>query len=206
MKTALMLGPADHGRPITRDEFDAAMGQEGYCYELIEGKVYVSPLPNLPHDRICEWIEGLLHEYGRAHPEQLNYISGRARVIVPGEEDTTNPGPDIAGYRGFPRRMPLSEISWDDVSPILVGEVLSEDNPEKDLVRNVDLYLHVPSIREYWILDPREDPDRPTLRVYRRRGTRWQRPIDVAPGETYTTPLLPGFALLLDPHAEGTKP
>ena len=73
-------------------------------------------------------------------------------------------------------------------------------------LRNVELYLRVPSIREYWIFDPRQDPDRPTLRVYRRRGSRWQRPVDVAPGETYTTPLLPGFALLLDPHAEGTQP
>jgi hypothetical protein len=49
MKTVLVLGPADHGRPMTREEFDAARDQEGYHSELIEGKAYVSPLPNLPH-------------------------------------------------------------------------------------------------------------------------------------------------------------
>jgi Uma2 family endonuclease len=206
MKTVLMLGPADHGRPITREEFDAARGQEGYRYELIEGKVYVSPVPNLPHDFICEWVDSLLDGYRRTHPENLNYLSGKARVYVPGEEESTSPEPDLAGYRGFPHHLPLSDLSWEDVSPILVAEVVSDDNPDKDLVRNVELYLRVPSIREYWIFDPRQDPDRPTLRVYRRRGNRWQRPIDLAPGETYTTPLLPDFALLLDPHAEGTQP
>jgi Uma2 family endonuclease len=206
MKTALVLGPADHGRPITREEFDAARGQEGYRYELIGGKVYVSPLPNLPHERILGWVEEALRDYRRAHPEVLNFVTGPARVIVPGEDETTNPEPDLAGYRDFPHHLPLAEVSWDDVSPILVAEVVSEDDPDKDLVRNVGLYLRVPSIREYWVFDPRDDPDRPTLRVYRRRGTRWQRPLDVAPGETYTTRLLPGFALLLDLHAGGPQP
>ena len=85
--------------------------------------------------------------------------------------------------------------------PILAAEILSEDNADKDLVRNVRLLLLVPSVREYWIFDPREDPDRPSLMVYRRRGASWQRPITLAAGETYTTKLLPGFSLLLDPLA-----
>ena len=62
------------------------------------------------------------------------------------------------------------------------------------------LFLQVPSIKEYWILDPRDDPDRPTMLVYRRRGLRWQNVIEVAFGESYRTRLLPGFELLLDPH------
>ena len=59
------------------------------------------------------------------------------------------------------------QVSWEDVSPILVAEVLYASDPYKDLVRNVELYLRVPSIREYWILDGRDfrrrtDPDRPS--------------------------------------------
>jgi hypothetical protein len=49
-------------------------------------------------------------------------------------------------------------------------------------------------------LDPREDSNRPTLTVYRRRGARWQRPIELAYGDTYATRLLPGFELLIDPR------
>jgi Uma2 family endonuclease len=59
--------------------------------------------------------------------------------------------------------------------------------------------LQVPSIREYWVIDPREDADRPTLLVFRRRGRRWQRTIPVPAGTTYATRLLPGFELLIDP-------
>jgi Uma2 family endonuclease len=91
-------------------------------------------------------------------------------------------------------------MRWQDVSPVLVAEVLSEDTADKDLVRNLGLYLQVPSIREYWILDPRASPDHPALTVYRRRGRRWQRPINVPAGGTYSTRLLPDFSLLLDPH------
>ena len=58
------------------------------------------------------------------------------------------------------------------MSPILVVEVLFDADPYKDLVRNVDLYLQVPSIREYWLLDARYSADEPTLIVHRRRGKR----------------------------------
>ena len=79
--------------------------------------------------------------------------------------------------------------------------MISADTAEKDLVRNRRLYLQVPSIREYWILDPREGVEGLTMLVYRRRGRRWAACLTVAPGATYTTPMLPGFPLVLDPHA-----
>jgi Uma2 family endonuclease len=94
----------------------------------------------------------------------------------------------------------LREVRWQDVSPLLVGEILSLDDPDKDLVRNVQLYLQVPSIEEYWLLDTRGDPNRPTMRVYRRHGAKWRSPIELSYGDTYTTKLLPGFQLLLDPR------
>jgi hypothetical protein len=55
----------------------------------------------------------------------------------------------------------------------------------------------VPSIREYWILDPLTDADRPTLTAHRRRGRGWQKPVVVGPGGTYTTRLLPGLTLAI---------
>ena len=68
------------------------------------------------------------------------------------------------------------------------------------LERNRELYLEVPSIREYWIVDPRADADRPSMTVLRRRGQRWQRPIAVPAGGVYSTRLLPGFTLHLGPQ------
>ena len=89
---------------------------------------------------------------------------------------------------------------WKFINAILVVEVLSADTAMKDLERNVPLYLQVPSIREYWIVDSREHPDQPMLIVYRRRGKRWQKPIEVPSGGTCETKLLPGFKLLVDPR------
>jgi Uma2 family endonuclease len=118
-------------------------------------------------------------------------------VFVPGRSATTAPEPDLAAYHDFPLHLPRRQRRWQDHSPVLVVEIISADTAEKALVRNRNLYLQVPSIREYWILDPREDADRPSMLVYRRRGQRWQNPIQIPAGGTYTTRLLPDFVLVL---------
>lgn len=200
MKTQLYLTPADQGRPLTYDEFEHADGQEGFWYELIHGKLEVSPLPNMPHDVLRDWLQDKLRAYSLLHPDELSKVSGPVRVFVPGERAVTAPEPDVAGYRSFPQDRPIAMMRWQDYTPILVAEILSAENANKDLARNVELYRRIPAIREYWIIDPRRNPDRPSMLVYRRRGDRWQRPIPVAFGETYTTRLLPDFALVLDPH------
>ena len=196
------FGPKDHGRAMSLEDFLASSGEPGYKYELIDGRVYVSPAADQPHDSLDTWLFRVLLDYSRAHPEVVNYVSPSARVFVHGRRAATCPQPDLAAYHDFPHHLPLRQRRWQDLSPLLVVEIISEDTAEKDLERNVELYLEVPSIREYWVIDPRSDPDRPTLRVYRRRGARWQKPIEVAYGETYASPrLLPGFALLVDPRS-----
>ncbi len=197
MATLLKLGPADHGRPMTLEEFDASVGEEGYKYELIEGKVYVSPQPNLPAGWVERWLYKKVDSYSELHPEIINYVYNKTRVFVPRDEHHTNPEPDLAAYQDFPLDDPLPEMQWQNVSPILVAEVLSDDDPDKDLVRNVGLYREVLSIREYWIIDPRDDPQFPSMIVYRRKGSRWRK-IEIESGGTYTTRLLPGFELILD--------
>jgi Uma2 family endonuclease len=200
MPTLLYLTPRDHGRSLTLEEFERSSGQEGYHYELINGRLHVSPLPDLPHDCLSSWLAQKLRVYAESHPETVNQVRGPARVFVPGRRRTTAPEPDLAVYQDFPLHLPIAQRRWQDAHPFIVVEILSADTADKDLERNLDLYLQVPSIREYWILDPREDPDRPSLTVHRRRGRRWQNVIEIAAGETYTTRLLPDFALTLDPR------
>jgi Uma2 family endonuclease len=145
-----------------------------------------------------DWLSTKLRQFSEEHPAVINFISGKARVFVPRRQGPTAPEPDQTAYQDFPFHLPRRQLRWQDVSPLLVAEILSGD-PDKDLVRNVELYREVPSIKEYWVIDTREDPDHPTLRVYRRSGKRW-RIIDLAFGETYTTRLLPGFSLVVDPR------
>jgi Uma2 family endonuclease len=200
MATLLKIGPADHGKPLTYEDFVSADWEEGYQYELIDGKLYVSPTPNLPQDFIEAWLYKKFLLYQEQHPEVIQHLSNKGRVFVPDRPGVTNPEPDLALYDHFPRDRPFDQVRWEEISPFLVVEVLSLADPAKDLVRNVELYLQVPSIREYWILDSRQSALQPMLYVRRRRGSRWQRVIEVPYGETYTTRLLPGFELRVDPR------
>jgi Uma2 family endonuclease len=202
MRTQLYLTPNDHGRRLTWEEFSTARGQEGHHYELIEGRLEVSPLPDMPHEEVRLWLARLLSRYATQRPDVFNEVRGPVRVFLPEQkEGITAPEPDIACYADFPVTRVFSEMDWRNFSPLLVVEVLSEDTKDKDLGRNRRLYVQVPSIREYWILDTRESFDRPSLIVYRRRGPRWGPRLTVPAGGTYTTALLPGFSVLLDPHA-----
>jgi Uma2 family endonuclease len=196
MTTMLKLGPADEGRPLTLDEFMAADYAEGYRYELIDGKLSVAAQPNAPQGLVERWIYRVLDRYSDRHPEVINFVYNKTRVFIPSATGLTNPEPDVAAYRDFPIATP-EDVRWQEATPILVVEVLSPDDPDKDLVRNRDLYLLVPSIKEYWVFDSRGGATQPALVVHRRHGRSW-RISNHAGGETYTTRLLPGFQLQLD--------
>jgi Uma2 family endonuclease len=194
-----MLGLADHNQPVTVKEFETADFEPGYKYELIDGRLYVTYEPNLPEDYLANWVRGQLLIYGASRPDVINYVTAKARVFVPGRRRTV-PEPDVAAYRNFPHSIDVSEMNWRHVTPLLVVEVMYLADPFKDLIRNVKLYGKVPGIREYWIIDARNGASQPDLLVYRRRGTTWMRQRLIAFGDIYTTPLLPGFRLVVDPR------
>ena len=200
MHTRLYLTHEDHGRELSWDDFRSSDAELGYRYELIEGKVYVTPFPSLSHSSYCDWLNDILDDYEDERPDIIARVISRPGVFVPNPNVHTCIRPDIACYKTFAARFDPS-ADYRDYSPILVVEVISADSADKDLVRNRRLYLQVPSVREYWILDPREGVEGLTMFVYRRRGRRWAARVTIGPGETYTTPILPGFSLVLNPHA-----
>jgi Uma2 family endonuclease len=199
MPTLLRIGPADRGRPLTLEEFTTASFEEGYKYELIDGRLTVAPAADLPHNRNQRWLDNWLEWYSLEHPEVINFVTAGARVFVPDRPELTIPEPDVAAYHDYPHDADFRDVNWQNVNPVLVVEVISPDDPNKDMKRNADLYHQVLSIREYWVVDPRPDPNRPSLCVFRRRGRGWRR-IDYGYGDTFTTPLLPGFSLVIDPR------
>src|SRR5438128_1746164 len=102
MTTVLKLGPADHGRPMSFDEFMAGDYQEGHKYELIDGRLYVSPEANQPESSLEDWLLDKLKAYAREQPGVINRVTNKARVFVPDQPDVTTPEPDIAAYRNYP--------------------------------------------------------------------------------------------------------
>jgi Uma2 family endonuclease len=199
----LHLTPRHHGRRVSLEDFENSTGDPGYKYELIDGRIYVSAMPDPPQDLTEMLLFGRLFNYRLLHPDVIDHVTPKARVFVPGRTYTTCPEPDLSAYRDYPHELVRKRlIKWNQVSPILVAEIVSKKNAKKDFVRNVEMYEQVPSIREYWILSDLDSPGYPALTVYRKRGRKWQKPIVVSPGETYTTRLLPGFELKLDAPEE----
>ena len=56
LTTTLRLGPKDHGRAISDEELEIAEYRGGYDYEVIFGRLYVSPATNPEHDVVEKHI------------------------------------------------------------------------------------------------------------------------------------------------------
>ena len=100
----------------------------------------------------------------------------------------------------YPREQVLKRVvTWDDLCPILVVEIISPRRPNKDTNRNRQLYWMAGGIAEYWIIDPRKDAFRPAMTALRRESGQpdWHE-FEIAPGERYTTGLLP--VVSFQPH------
>lgn len=193
------VGPTDHGRSMTMQLWQRCREEPGYVYEIIDGALVVSPSPLPPHDYWVQIILDHLRRYSAAHPAGLNWITERCDVVVPGRSGETRPQPDIAAFRDYPTPPPAR---WDDVCPHLVVEVISARRSEKDTKRNRHLYWLAEGIAEYWIVDPREDDQRPTLiTCVRRRGSaEWAE--SVTPfGKTFKSPTLRGLSVILGRRA-----
>ena len=89
MSTILRLGRADHGRPLTLEEFTAGEYEPGYKYELIDGKLEVSPAANFPEIAVQLWLYGQVNLYARANPELVKFVTAISRSTTCRWKSTT---------------------------------------------------------------------------------------------------------------------
>src|SRR3954465_1085458 len=67
-KTAIKVGPEDHGRRMSLEEFDHCEVQEGYLYELSRGVITVSDVPHPRHFGQVQAARNQFIAYQLAHP------------------------------------------------------------------------------------------------------------------------------------------
>jgi len=91
MKTRLYLTRDDAGRELSIDEFLDAEFAEGHKYEIIEGRLDVSPEAGFPHGHLRTWLFLALHAYSSIHPEVINHVLPGGRVFVPGRDGAPRP-------------------------------------------------------------------------------------------------------------------
>ena len=190
-----LIGPSDEGRLMTLEEFKRAREEAGFVYELIDGVLNVSPTPSPAHQVWVKRIQICLDDYARAHPEHLDFVTERCDVPIPGRPGPSRPQPDLAAFRDFPQPAPRQ---WDDLCPIVVVEVISERRAKKDTVRNRQLYWLARGITEYWIIDPRKDPQKPTLTaLVRQPGHSDWIQSEIPFGKSHRSAALPRFTINL---------
>src|SRR4051795_1156769 len=76
----LRIGPADHGRRMSLDEFRDAEEEPGYRYELARGVLEVIEIPKTPHRRVVSKLFKIAAMYDREHPGVIDYFGGGTEV------------------------------------------------------------------------------------------------------------------------------
>ena len=134
----------------------SADAEEGYRYEMIEGRVFVSPVPDLPHDDLVEWLTKAARPRTPGSIPISSAASKGRQVFLRSEPRDDGPG---AGHRlllGIPESTsPRRDERLANVSPPSRGRNPLGGQPGQRPRTQSRLYLDVPSIREYWIVGPR---------------------------------------------------
>lgn len=184
-RTATIIGPNDHGRPMTLDEFERAKGVEGRLYELGRGVIVVTDVPNTPHMRQVEELRDQLVAYKLAHKGFIYSVAtgSEAKILV--DEDQSERHPDLLIYQ---TPSPETDV-WSTWIPEIVIEVVSPSSAHRDYEEKPGEYLAF-GVSEYWIVDAAKQQ----VTVLRRSRGQWASTI-VKHGETYQTRLLPEFTL-----------
>jgi len=168
---------------ITVDDLDA-MPEDGNRYEVIEGELFVSCAPGLPHQIVSGNIQYQLRTYLEGNP------IGRV-VATPGLILSRHSGviPDLVFYssaRG-------DEIIWNErlnAAPELVIEILSRgrENITRDRVAKLKLY-EKHGVKEYWIVDAESR----SVEVYRLLKQNLELVATLSNNDNVTSPIFPGF-------------
>jgi len=155
-------------------------------YELIEGELFVSRAPGLPHQIVIQNFQIALADYLKINP------IGR---VVPGAGAVFSNSDAVIPDLAFVINERWSDIVSNDrfnAAPDLVIEVMSpgKENRDRDLLVKRQLYAKY-GVAEYWIVDP----ENRLIEVYRLRDTRLESVASLRHGDEISSSLLPGFRM-----------
>ncbi|MGP0064408.1 MAG: Uma2 family endonuclease [Isosphaeraceae bacterium] len=182
----LRLAPHDQERSVSTEEFGEAEYAEPWKYEREQGRLVVMPPDGAGDDRCSEPVRDHLGAYRLAHPERVDEVVSEAWVRI-------NDGTDRIGDIGVFLAGKRSTLQRPDRVPELMFEVVSPDREsrERDYVSKRKEYQLI-GVLEYAILDRL----RRRMTVYTAKPRGYRKHV-LRPGDTYTSPLLPGNAIPL---------
>jgi Uma2 family endonuclease len=192
--TRLRIGPADHGRRMTLQEFLEAEEEAGYRYELARGVLEVSQVPNEPHGIVVSNLYIAVARYHLDHPRVIHRIGGGSefQFVIPEFVSGRNPDLGVA----------LLATPKDDRGrrrPALGAEVVSRSSVQRDYVVKREEY-HVYGLDEYWIVDPWERQ----VTVLTRREDGWDEQV-VRGDQVIPSRVLPGLLTTVNELWQGLE-
>ena len=136
-------------RPLTYDDL-LQMPDDGQRYEIIGGKLVVTPSPTANHQRVLFQLIRLLDAFVLEH-------GGGELFFAPfdvqlGYHDIVEP--DLVFIATEQGRVPGDHHKFEG-SPVLVVEVISPSSRQTDRVKKMALYARA-GVLEYWIADPEQ--------------------------------------------------
>jgi Uma2 family endonuclease len=155
-------------------------------YELIEGELFVSRAPGIPHQRVLNNLQIAFGSYLRENPIGIE-VPGAGTVF----SDYNAVIPDLVIVRNERWSEVVTEVRFTG-APDLVIEIMSpgKENRDRDLLVKRQLYAKY-GVAEYWIVDS----ENRLVKVYRLQKQQLENVATCRNGEEITTPILPGFRL-----------
>jgi Uma2 family endonuclease len=156
-------------------------------YEVIDGRLYVSPPPVLAHQRASGRLYGYLWEY--LHRRGLGELFSAPVGVVLDDENGLQP--DLV-YVSRERAGILSERGIEG-APDLVVEILSPSTRGRD--RGIKMRRYAAAgVAHYWIVDPRTR----TLEAYQLTEQGYELAGSYGPGTIFRPSLFPGLEIPID--------
>jgi len=165
-----------------------ALPDDGRRHEIIGSEHVVTPAPRTRHQAVSMALSVLIGTYVR---ERGGVILFAAPVdVLFSNEDVVEPDLVLV-LAEHADRITDKNIQG---PPDLAVEILSEGTRKTDEVAKKKLYERS-GVPEYWIVDP----DLETVKVYRREGEGYGRPMLLSKdaGDVLASPLLPGLSVAL---------
>lgn len=162
---------------------------DGKRHELIGGKHYVTPSPNMRHQAILGQLHLLIGNWLEEHP--VGHVFFAPFDVVFSDFDVVEPDLLYLSHQRAAEALTPAHVRG---VPELVVEIASKGTKRRDETIKRRLYLRM-GVTEYWIIDPDVD----VIRVYRQPKTALDRPTELARSrnDVLTTDLLAGLQLPL---------
>ena len=171
---------------LTVADLDAFPDDDGNRYELIDGELFVSSAPGIPHQRVQNNLQFAFTTYLNANP--IGIMVQNAGAIF---SDYDAVIPDVAFVRNERWDEAVTGERFTGALDIVI-EILSpgSQNRHRDLVAKHKLYGKF-GCREYWIVDT----ENRAVLIFQLQGATLNEVATLVADDLITSPLLPGFSL-----------